>query len=362
MIPISKVHITKAQEEAVVKVLRSGKLAMDALTSQLEDRLSACLGGAHCVAVANGTLGLTLALAAAGVRPGREVITTAFSFIGTVEPILHLGATPVFADVDPATANIDVAEVQCLLSERTAAILPVHLYGRPADMPRLRALASSHGVPLIEDACQAIGARYSDKTLVGATGTCVFSFYGTKNITSGEGGMITTTEPELAQHTRMLRTHGSTAPYQYQFPGYNARMTDIQAALLMSSVERITDIAQRRYANASWYDQFLTNPDLVKPPLGPVEESCWHQYTLRLHSESNRDDLQRWAHRHGVETRVYYPSALSALPFIRQLGFGRKCPVAERLASTVLSIPVRESLLSDELRHIGAVLNSWHAV
>ncbi len=359
MIPISQVRVSGVQERAVVEVLRSGQLAMGQRTAALEARFQALLGGAHCVAVANGTVGLTLAMVAAGVRRGSEVVTTAFSFIGTIEPVVQLGATPVFVDVEERTGNIDVSRVEAAMSERTAAIVPVHLYGRPAPMADLREVAGRWGVPVIEDACQAMGARHADGTMVGASGIAAFSFYGSKNITCGEGGLVTTTDPELAERVRLLRNHGSVAAYEHQAVGYNGRMTDMQAALLGPEVDRVEAVTRGRRDHARRYEERVDNPAIEKPPWVDADGSCWHQYTVRTRSEGERRQLQSWAEEQGVESRVYYPAALSALPVVRRLGSARTCPTAEHLARTVLSVPVRESLLPEEVERVAAMLERW---
>lgn len=359
MIRISQVRVSEVQERAVIEVLRSGQLAMGQRTADLEAQFQALLGGAQCVAVANGTVGLTLAMAAAGVGPGREVVTTAFSFIGTVEPIVHLGAKPVFVDVEESTGNLDVAQVEAAMSERTAAIVPVHLYGRPALMPDLREVAGRWGVPVIEDACQAVGARHGDGTLVGASGVAVFSFYGSKNITCGEGGLVATTDFELAERVRLLRNHGSAVAYEHEMVGYNGRMTELQAALLGPEVDRVETVTWGRREHARRYDELVCNPALEKPPWAEADGNCWHQYTIRTKSEVERRQLQAWAEEQGVETRVYYPTALSVLPTVQRLGSARTCPTAEHLSRTVLSVPVRESLLPEDVDQVVAMLDRW---
>lgn len=361
VIRISQVRVSDAQQSAVVEVLRSGQLAMGQRTADLEARFSALLGGAHCIAVANGTVGLKLAMAAAGVGPGREVVTTAFSFIGTIEPVVQLGAVPIFVDAEAQTGNLDVFQVEAAMSERTAAIVPVHLYGRPTPMSGLREVAGRWGVPVIEDACQAIGACHADGTVVGASGIAVFSFYGSKNITCGEGGLVTTRDPGFAERVRLLRNHGSVVAYEHEAVGYNGRMTDMQAALLGPEVDRVQAVTRGRRENARLYEQLVGSPDLQKPPWAENDGSCWHQYTVRTRSEGERWQLQAWAEKYGVETRVYYPTALSALPVVQRLGCARPCPTAEHLSRTVLSVPVRESLLREEVGRVAAMLDSWRS-
>ena len=359
VIRISQVRVTDEQELAVLKVLRSGQLAMGRETTLLESDFSAFFGGAECVAVANGTVGLTLALAAAGVAPGSEVVTTAFSFIGTVEAVIHLGARPVFADVELETGNMDVGRVEAVMSERTAAVLPVHLYGRPVQLGKLRRVADAWGVPVIEDACQAIGARAENGTHIGSAGTAVFSFYGSKNITCGEGGLVATSDPALGARVRLLRNHGSVADYEHQVVGYNGRMTDLQAVLLRSEVGRIDEVTRMRRRNARLYDEGIQNVAVIKPPQGDEDGGCCHQYTLRMRSDGERRDLQKWASSQGVETRVYYPSSLADLDVMERLGYGSECPVATALARTVLSLPVRDSLTIEEVQRVIDVVNGW---
>lgn len=359
MIRISQVSVRPEQEQAVVAVIRSGQLAMGERTRDLEEKFSRFFGGAECVAVSNGTVALTLALRAAGVHRGSEVITSAFSFFGTIEPVLQLGASPVFVDVDARTGNLDVSQVESAISQRTAAIVPVHLYGRPVPMATLREVSRKWAIPIVEDACQAIGARHLEGDRVGASGVAVFSFYGSKNITCGEGGMVTSTDPAIAEQVRLLRNHGSSTAYHHQSVGYNARWTDLQAALLETEVDRVDSVTSGRQKNAAFYEGAVRNPSIQKPLWTEGDGGCWHQYTVRTGSELERTSLQKWADHHGIESRVYYPTPLSALPIIRELGYAKKCPVADSLSRTVLSVPVRETLSLDEVEQVAAMLNTW---
>lgn len=359
MIQISQVSVSEEQERAVISVLRSGQLAMGQRTAELEESFSKLFGGIHCVAVASGTVGLTLAMAAAGVGPGTEVVTTAFSFIGTISPILQLGAVPVFVDVEPDTGNIDAMLVEAAVTDRTAAIVPVHLYGRPADMATLRSVARRRGLTIVEDACQAMGAQYGDGSMVGSSGIAVFSFYGSKNITCGEGGLVTTKDDDVAERVRLLRNHGSVEAYQHLAIGYNGRMTDMQAALLRPEVARVEMITSGRRQNAQTYTRTVNNPAIAKPPWSEEDGSCWHQYTVRTRSAEEQKQLQAWAKSRCVESRVYYPFPLSSVVAVERAGLHRACPVAERLARTVVSVPVRESLSEDEVSRVADMLNGW---
>ncbi len=360
VIGISKLSLGQDEEEAVLRVVRSGQLAMGLETHDVETEFSKRLAGVECIAVSNGTVALTLALAAMGVGPGDEVITTSFSFIGTVEPIIQLGATPVFADVDLASANIGVDGLEALITTRTKVILPVHLYGRPVDLAAIRSIAAKYNISVLEDACQAIGASDANTGEIGSSGTAVFSFYGSKNIACGEGGLVTTDDPQLAERIRLLRSHGSIETYRHALVGYNARMTDLQAAILRVQLESLDRVTAGRRSNAAYYLTSIHNDALVLPPGDDrISASCFHQFTLRLQSAADRDDLQAWANQHDVETRAYYPYALSSHPVIEGLGFGARCDNADALSKVVLSIPVRESLSHDERTHVADVINGW---
>ncbi|MBW4078119.1 MAG: DegT/DnrJ/EryC1/StrS family aminotransferase [Acidobacteria bacterium] len=360
MIGISKLSLGAGEEEAVLRVVRSGQLAMGLETQDAETEFSKRLGGVECIAVSNGTVAITLALAAMGVGPGDEVITTSFSFIGTVEPIIQLGATPIFADVDLRSANIGVDGIEALITSRTKVILPVHLYGRPVDLAAIRAIASKYNLAVLEDACQAIGASDANTGGIGSSGTAVFSFYGSKNIACGEGGLVTTDDRQLAERVRLLRSHGSIETYRHALVGYNARMTDLQAAILRIQLESLDRVTAGRRSNAAYYHESIHNDALFLPPGDDVTSvSCFHQFTLRLRSKADRDDLQAWTTEHEVETRAYYPYALSSHPVIEDLGLGARCDNADALSNVVLSIPVRESLSDDERKHVADVISGW---
>lgn len=360
VIGISKLSLGASEEEAVLRVVRTGQLAMGAETLDAESEFSKRLGGVECIAVSNGTVALTLALAAMGVGPGDEVITTSFSFIGTIEPIIQLGATPIFADVDLNTANICVAGIESLITSRTKAILPVHLYGRPVDLAAIREIASRHKLAVLEDACQAIGARDANTGEIGSSGTAAFSFYGSKNIACGEGGLVTTDDPSIAERVRLLRSHGSIETYRHTLVGYNARMTDLQAAILRIQLESLDDVTEGRRSNARYYRDSIHNDAIALPPGDDsTSASCFHQFTLRLRSKADRDDLQAWTAQHEVETRAYYPYALSSHPVVEDLGLGARCDNADALSNVVLSIPVRESLSASERKHVADVVSRW---
>ena len=277
------------EEQLVVDVLRSGQLAQGPMVARFEHEFAAFCGTAHAVAVANGTVALTAALKALGVRPGDEVVTSAFTFVATLNAILECGATARFADIDPATYNVDPASLAAACTDRTRVVMPVHLYGQPADMAAIVNVAERHGAAIVEDAAQAHGARVDGRP-VGGYGLATFSLYATKNITSGEGGVVTTNDDTLADRLRLLRNHGMRARYQYELQGTNLRMTDVQAAIAIPQLARLDDddettpderdAAVRRSGR---------NPGLEPPVTATGREHVFHQYTVRITDEAALD-------------------------------------------------------------------------
>src|SRR5437879_8212550 len=251
MISIASPLLGAEEKDAVLQVLLSGQLAKGELVAAFEQGFAEICNVEEAVAVSSGTAALHLALLAHGIGPGDEVITTAFSFAATANVILLVGATPVFVDIEPDTYTIDPALVERAITARTKAIMPVHLYGHPCNMKRLCQLAASHNLAMIEDACQAHAATIDGKP-VGGFGTGCFSFYATKNITTGEGGMVTTNDPAIAERIRLLRNHGQKERYYHTTLGYNLRMTEIQAALGLVQLEKLAQFTEQRIANAAF--------------------------------------------------------------------------------------------------------------
>lgn len=343
MIPIARPLIGQEEKDAVLAVLESGQLAQGRVVADFEQAFAELCGVPEAVAVANGTAALHLALLAHGIGPGDEVITTPFSFIATANSILFTGARPVFADIDPASYTIDVEHAASLITPRTKAIMPVHLYGQPADMGPLMELAAQHGLAVIEDAAQAHAARYAGRP-VGSFATGCFSFYPTKNMTSGEGGMVTTADPALAERLRMLRQHGMNRQYFHESLGYNLRLTDLQAAVGLAQLPKLAGWTAARQANAAYYSARL--PADVAPATRSGSEHVFHQYTLRVPGDRERA-VALLAER-GVQARVYYPLCIHQQPLYRQLGYTDRLPQAEAAAHSVLSIPVHPALTAAE--------------
>ena len=286
MIPITRVVVDPAAEELVLQVLRSGSLAQGPLVAEFEERFAAIAGTRHAIAVNNGTTALVAALQALDLRPGDEVVTSPFTFIATLNAILEAGATARFADITVDDFCLDPASVAESVGDRTKVLMPVHLYGQAADMDRLLPVAEDHGIALVEDAAQAHGAAIGGRP-VGSFGLGCFSFYATKNLTTGEGGIVTTDDDALADRLRVLRNQGMRARYQYELAGHNYRLTDLQAALVLPQLDHYDELVARRQANAARLTEGLSGiPGLRTPQQVEGRRHVWHQYTVLLEAEA----------------------------------------------------------------------------
>lgn len=350
MILISKPFLGQEEVDAVVEVLRSGQLAQGRLVERFEKRLAETLGSPHVVAVSSGTAALHLALLAHGIGPGDEVITTPFSFIATANAVLYAGATPVFVDIREDTYNVDPSLIEARISKRTKAILPVHLYGCPAEMGTIGEIAARYHLSVIEDAAQALGAAIGDRA-VGSLGTACFSFYATKNVTTGEGGAIATDDGQIAARLRLLRNHGQHTTYEHEILGYNFRMTDLQAAIGLAQLERLDEFTSKRIANAGYLNSQLPRSATPRTPSG--FRHVFHQYTLRI--REGRDEVMRQLNDAGVGTRVYYPKPIHRQKLYLDLGYRESLPIAERSSDEVLSLPIHPSLTARDLETIAEV-------
>ena len=354
MIPVALPDVGAAEESAVLDVLRSGMLAMGPRTEAFERAWAEYCGVRHAVFLANGTLALEALLEASGVGPGDEVVTVAFTFNATVSAILRRGARPVFVDVREDDFMIDPAAVETAITERTRAILPVHLYGLMADMDPLVEIARRHSLLLFEDAAQAHGATYRGRR-AGSFGPAMFSTYATKNLQTGEGGLVTTDDDALATDLRLLRNHGMRARYQHERLGTNLRPTDLAAALGLAGLKRLDERNEQRRRNAARLTEGLSGYLTPRVPEG--REHVWHQYTMRFPGE--RDRIARELAARGVGSIAYYPVPVHHQAYL-QRAFPEvadvSLPVTERLAAEVLSLPVRPNLSDDEVDTvIGAV-------
>lgn len=358
-IPIARPFIGQEEQEAVLRVMASGQLAQGREVAAFEEEFARACGTAYAVAVSNGTTALHLALLAHGVGPGDEVITTSFSFIATGNAVLFTGARPVFVDIEPDTFNLDPDLVEQAITPRTKAIMPVHLFGQPARMDRLMEISKKYNLPIIEDACQAHLAVAHDKR-VGSFGTGCFSFYPTKNMTSGEGGMITTNDPQVADSARILRGHGMRQRYYHETLGYNYRMTDLHAAIGRVQLGRLTEWTTQRQVNAAFLDRHLEEleANVISPAVVSGYSHVYHQYTVRVTSKSavSRDELKAALDRQGIGSGVYYPLPIHRQAVYLERGYKDTLPLTDQACEEVLSLPVYPGLTSRDLEFIAEVV------
>jgi len=351
VIPISHPIIGTEERAAADRVLASGLLVSGAEVRAFEGEFADFVGAEESVAVGSGTAALMVGLLAAGIGPGDEVIVPSFTFAATANAVRLVGATPVFVDIDEATYCLTAETVSPAITEKTVAIMPVHLFGHPAPMKELGSLASSRGINLIEDAAQAHGATVNGQP-VGALGLFgAFSFYPTKNMTTGEGGMITTNDSELAKRARLFRNQGMEQRYLHETVGLNERMTEIEGAIGRIQLRHLSDWTKRRQENAAFYSTHLA-PSVVRPAVGPGVTHVYHQYTIRV---PDRSSLITRFGQEGIGYGIYYPRPTHLQPPYR--AGAPSLPVAERLAREVVSIPIRPDLTEDELHTIVDVIN-----
>lgn len=355
-IPAAKPIIGEDERVAVDRVLRSGMVAQGPEVASFEAEFSQhFVEGRPVVAVNSGTAGLHLGLLAAGIGPGDEVIVPSFTFAATANSVALTGATPVFADIEPDFFTLDPAAVDAAVTERTRAVMPVHLYGHPALMSELGEVAARRGIEVFEDAAQAHGAALDGKP-VGTFGAfAMFSLYPTKNMTSGEGGMIATRDEHLARNARLLRNQGMERQYENEVVGFNARMTDIHAAIGRVQLTKVDAWTQARRDNAAFLDANLAGVTI--PPVAPGARHVYHQYTIRV--EDDRDGFVRaLREEHAIGSGVYYPTPNHRLPSLAHFAPGLDLPQTERAAAEVVSLPVHPSLSTDDLERIVAAVNA----
>jgi len=340
---------------AIRKVLQSTHFIMGPVASEFEQDVCRYLGVNHAIACNSGTDALVMSLKACGIGPGDEVITTPFTFFATAEAVSILGATPVFADVDIRTYNIDPAKVAGLISSRTKAIIAVHLFGQPADLDSLEQLADRHGLWLIEDAAQAFGARFKGAR-VGTVGTAgCFSFFPSKNLGAfGDGGMVVTNDDEIAEKCRMLRVHGSRKKYMNETVGYNSRLDEIQAAILRVKLPHVDEWNLGRRRVAQVYNEYLAgHGQVVLPAESPDTLHVYHQYTVRILG-GRRDAVKQALSRLGIDTMVYYPVPLHRLPVYSHMAV--ELPVADQLSKEVLSLPIWPTMPRETIETVANAL------
>jgi len=352
MIPVAKPILSGEEIEGIRAVLDSGILAQGEAVAEFEEKFAEYVGASHGVATNSGTSALHTSLAALGVNEGDEVITTPFTFIATATSILMQRARPVFCDIDPETYNIDPDQIQEAITKRTKAIIAVHLYGLPCDMKPIMEIAQDNGLKVVEDACQAHGAEYQGKKVGSIGDVGVFSFYPTKNMTTGEGGMITTSDPQVAEKAGMIRNHGQSQRYVHEIMGYNYRMTNIAAAIGLSQLNMLDQFNAKRRENAGYYDKNLK----VKTPFVPKGmKHVYHQYTIEV---EGREEFLKHLERHGVGYGVHYPIPVHKQPLLRDYN-DIALPNTENASMRVVSIPVHPGLAEEERELVVRTVNSY---
>ncbi|OZM73435.1 aminotransferase [Amycolatopsis antarctica] len=365
MIPITVVDVRDA-ESLVVEVLRSGAIAQGPMVKRFEETFAGVAGAKHAVAVNNGTTALVASLQALDLQPGDEVITSPFTFVATLNAILEAGATAKFVDIRRDDFAIDPDAVAAAITPRTKVLMPVHLYGQTADMGKLVPLAAEHNLAIVEDSAQAVGAAFDGKR-AGSFGTGCFSLYATKNVTTAEGGVITTDDDDLADRLRVLRNQGMRARYQYEMAGHNYRMTDLHAAVGIPQLEKLDELTAARQRNAKRLSEGLAGTlGLDLPQVLPGRDHVWHQYTVLVgpHAFLSRDELAAALTEKGIGNGIYYPKIVfdydcySGHPLVPGANVA-DFPVAAAAASQALSLPVHQHLTEEQ---VDTVINTVREV
>lgn len=333
-------------------------LAQGKIVNEFENNFSNYIGGKNSIAVSNGTVALDISLKSIGIEDGDEVITTPFTFIATANSILYQNAKPIFADVDEQTFNINPEEILDKITNKTKAIIGVHLFGHPFDIKAIREICDDYKLNLVEDSAQAHGAEYEGKK-VGIFGTGCFSFYPTKNITAGEGGMITTNNNEINKLCRLLRNHGQSSKYYHTILGYNYRMTDIQAAIGIVQLKKLDEFNKKRIQNADYLNKHIKVDGIITPYRDSKVKHVYHQYVIKLGENINREKLMKYLDSKGIGYAVHYPIPIYKQSLYQKLGYKDDCPVTEKLANTVLSLPVHPALSEENLKYITDAINNF---
>jgi dTDP-4-amino-4,6-dideoxygalactose transaminase len=343
-------------DAGILDVLEKTQFILGPNVAAFESEAAACLGVKHAVAVASGTDALHLALAAAGIGEGDEVITSPFTFIATAEAIRYVGATPVFVDIDPKTFNIEPAAVEAAVTPKTRAILPVHLFGQPADMEPLEALCARHGLLLVEDCAQSFGAAAGNRMTgsIGALGC--FSFFPSKNLGCyGDGGMVTTSSDELAEQLKVLRNHGSRVRYHHSIIGFNSRLDEIQAVILRVKLKRIGEYSEGRRRVAHLYSSLLQGSAVIPPHEDGKGVHVYHQYTVLT---DRRDEIMAALTAAGISSAIYYPIPLHRQEVFAAQFAGISLPVAEVTAERCMSLPIFPEMTEAQVKEVVSVIKS----
>ncbi len=355
MIPIARPDLGPEEAAAVAEVLSSGMIVGGRRVAELEERWAEYCGVRHAIAMTNGTVALMSIFAGLGLGPGDEVVTVSHTFNATVSSIMFTGASPVFVDIEPDTYLIDAGRIEAAITPRTRAIMPVHLFGLVADMDMIAAIAERHGIEVVEDACQAHGATFRGRR-AGAFGHAAFSLYGTKNMTTGEGGFITTDDDRLADWVRLFRNQGMRERYHHEILGYNFRMTDIGAAIGLVQFAKLERNTARRGAIAARYDDAFADLP-IRTPVVPVDRThVFHQYTIDVGPQ--RDAILEELHAAGVGAGIYYPIPVHRQAYVLERGIGADLPVTDRAAARTLSLPMFPGLTEAEQDQVIAAVRA----
>ncbi len=363
-VSLSSPWLDEREEELVGEVLRSGRLSLGPTIDRFEKEFVAAVGAPYAAAVSSGTAGLHLLCITAGVGPGDEVVTSPYSFVASANCAIYVGATPVFADVDRRTFNLDPRTVEAVLTERTRAVVAVDIYGYPCDLDELRVLCTDRGIALIEDACEALGARYKGRAIGSQGPSAVFAFYPNKQLTTGEGGMVTTHSEDEWRLLRSLRNQGradSGGWLEHARLGFNYRLDDVRAAIGLGQLEKLDEILALRSSVAERYRTLLTGIEGLEVPCpdDPDHVRSWFVYVVTLPARADREAVITQLDAHGIQTARYLP-CIHLQPYMRQrFGFGRGlCPVAEELSSRTLGLPFHARLGEDDQEYVAAALES----
>ena len=341
MIPIARPDLGAEEIAAVTEVIESGMLAQGRRVKDLEDAWATFVGVKHAIAMGNGTQALMATFAGIGLEPGDEVITVSHTFAATANSILYTGATPVFIDIEPDTYLIDAKKIEAAITPRTRAICPVHLFGLVADMDMIRAIADRHGLIVVEDACQAHGATFRGRP-AGSFGHGAFSLYATKNMTTAEGGFVTTNDDRLADWLRLYRNQGMRARYEFEMLGYNFRMTDLAAAIGIAQFEKLERNTARRQAIARRYDDAFADLPVGLPVTPDGRVHVFHQYTVEV--GAGRDAIVAELREAGVGADIYYPIPVHRQEYIMERGLHADLPVTDAAAARTLALPMYPGL------------------
>jgi dTDP-4-amino-4,6-dideoxygalactose transaminase len=365
LIPINLPKIGEEEIEAVVKVMRNGPLtnALGAgpMVTKFEKNFAKFAGAKHAVAVNTGTAALHSALVAAGVKQGDEVILPSFTFVATAEAAVMAGGKPVFADIDPETYHLSPHEIEKAVTKKTKAIVPVDLYGLPVDMKPIRKIAVKHDLTVVEDAAQAHGATYAGKPAGAFADAACWSLYASKNMTTGEGGVVTTDSDSMAETLRLIRTHGEKAKYASLMLGYNYRMSEIQAAIGLVQLEKLPSFVAKRRENAKKLTKLLAASDKLRLPEESAEwQHSWYLYTVRFQNatENERNKIVEELRRNDIGAEVYYINPVHLMSYYRKSFGERKLPETEKAAKQVFSLPIHPSVTEAQVDYIGKTLLS----